>query len=207
VRDVQTRDAVDVQVDLGDPAAVRYMLSLPGVLRTGHFDLLSGLHSDTFLAFSGIASDSEALRQVVSWMAPSIAPWGADVVFAPSTAGVALAGGLALELQLPLALTTLSPGGRALGVLGDIDLGLRRVLIVNDVLTTGKGLAALRRIVENGGGEVVGSAWFLTRSDGAPQPPLMRSQSVASARMPAWPAAECQMCADGMTAEVAIDLN
>ena len=41
----------------GDPQTLGDMLSTPGALRSGHFELLSGQHTDTFLAFSAIVGE------------------------------------------------------------------------------------------------------------------------------------------------------
>jgi hypothetical protein len=56
----------------------------------GHFALLSGLHTDRFLAFSRIADDPAALQTIAGWLAPSIALLLPDALVAPSTAGVGL---------------------------------------------------------------------------------------------------------------------
>lgn len=45
-----------LRVQLGDPELIREMVARPGVLRSGHFRMLSGLHSDRFLAFPGLAA-------------------------------------------------------------------------------------------------------------------------------------------------------
>lgn len=182
------------------------MLASPGAVRTGHFQLLSGLHTDTFLAFSAIASESDAVEQVAGWLTPTVGPWQPDLVLAPTTAGVALAGVLARRLGVPLALTSLDTGGRATGVLGDVDLADRHVLVVNDVYTTGQGLRLLADTVTTGGGTVAGAAWFLTRADRLPDdlPPHV---AVVDAPMPSWTDGDCPLCADGDQPESALDLN
>lgn len=43
------------------------------------------------------------------------------------------------------------------------DLKGQRVLLVNDVVTTGAGMTALAHVVE-AGGEIAGAAWFASRS-------------------------------------------
>lgn len=196
-----------LRVHAGDPDRVAEHLSTPGAVRTGHFQLLSGLHTDAFFAFSAIARDPHAVRQIAGWLAPAVGPWDADLILAPSTAGVALATALADRLCLPLALCSLGPQGRAHGVLGDVDLTGRRVLLVNDVLTTGQGLDALAWTVRTGGGHVAGATWFLTRTpdlpDGLPTP----HQAVATVPLPSWTADECRLCNQSHPTELAQDLN
>jgi hypothetical protein len=59
-----------------------------------------------------------------------------------------------------------APGdeGRASGITSGEELSRRRVLLVNDVVTTGAGMAALARLVEHSGAEIAGAAWFASRS-------------------------------------------
>jgi orotate phosphoribosyltransferase len=199
--------ALPLQVHLGDPARIASWLAQPGAIRTGHFRLLSGMHTDAFVAFSAVAAAPAAVDQAASWLAPVLAPWNAGLVLAPSTAGVALAGSLARYLSVPLALASLGTTGRAHGVLGDIDFASQDVLIVNDVLTTGQGLKALSSLVAAGGGRVAGAAWFLTRTPELPKTFPMPSQAVLTLPLPAWNQAGCALCHEGQPAENALDLN
>lgn len=195
-----------LSVHLGDPSLIAELLASPGAIRTGHYSLLSGLHTDTFFAFSAIARDARAIRQICAWLTPAAAAWEPDIVLAPTTAGVTLGAGIAQDLGVPLALTSLDHQGRAAGVLGGTDLAGRRVVLVNDVFTTGHGLRLLADTATSAGAQVVGACWFLSRTADLPDdlPPFV---AIATAAMPAWPGAECFMCAEQFPAEQAIDLN
>jgi orotate phosphoribosyltransferase len=193
---------------LGDPRSLADFLGRPGVLRTGHFRLLSGLHAEHFLAFSAIAQDSDAVREIAADLAAVCGPWRATVVLAPSTAGVALGGEIARALELPLHLASLDADGRADGILGDADLSGQRVLVVNDVVTTGDGLAALGDVVVASGGAVAGAACFGTRSDVDVADRLGVGFCVSAALdLPAVPAANCGLCSAGVELEDALDIN
>lgn len=198
--------APHLSVHLGDPRFVAELLALPGALRTGHYRLLSGLHTDTFFAFSAIARDPNAVRQITAWLTPGAAAWEPDLILAPTTAGVTLGAGIARDLGVPLALTSLDEQSRAAGVLGQPDLTGRRIALVNDAFTTGQGLRRLTDTATNAGAQVVGACWFLSRTADLPDdlPPFV---AVATAALPAWPEAECSMCREGLPAEQAIDLN
>jgi hypothetical protein len=50
------------------------LLAHPGAVLHGHFALLSGLHTDRFLACSHIAKDSRALGKIADWLIPCLAP-------------------------------------------------------------------------------------------------------------------------------------
>jgi len=204
----ETSASPTLTVRRGDPDAIVELLSLPGVLLTGHFRLLSGLHSDRFIAFSRISSEPGALELITAWMAPSLAPLRPDSVLAPSTAGVGMGWSLAQRLGCPLQLSSLDGEGRPSGLLGEDDIAGQQVLLVNDVVTTGDGLVALAEVVRQREAEVVGAAFFLSRSDvdlytrvGAP------AVSIGDLQLPTWPARECPLCADGLELQEALDLN
>jgi orotate phosphoribosyltransferase len=193
---------------VGDPRDLADFLGRPGVLRTGHFRLLSGLHAEHFLAFSAIAQDPHAVRVIAGDLAAVCGPCDPSMVLAPSTAGVALGGELARELGIALQLAELDAHGRASGVLGDIDLSGQRVLLVNDVITTGDGLLALRDVVGHAGGSVIGAACFAMRSDTDTSERLGAPVHVSVAlRLSSVPAHECPLCRDGVELEDALDIN
>ena len=52
----------------GDPYALAELLALPGAIMEGHFQLLSGLHTDRFVAFSRIAERVRRSRPYL-WLA------------------------------------------------------------------------------------------------------------------------------------------
>jgi orotate phosphoribosyltransferase len=192
----------------GDPDLLAELLSVPGALLDGHFRLLSGLHSDRFIAFSRITSLPGAPEQLADWLLPSLAPLRPDAVLAPSTAGVGLGWAISQRLAVPLHLATLDDAGRPESLLGEEDLSGRSVLLVNDVVTTGDGLLALAELVRERGGNACGATWFLSRSEselseriGAP------TVALAGLPLPAWPEGECPLCAEGIAVTEATDLN
>jgi orotate phosphoribosyltransferase len=193
---------------VGDPQHLAEFLGREGVLRHGHFRLLSGLHTKQFLAFSQIAQDCHAVREIAENLAAVCAPWDPTMVLAPSTAGVALGGELARALQAPLHLASLDETGRANGVLGSPDLAGARALLVNDVITTGDGLVALRDVAVDAGAEIVGAACFGTRTnvDVAKRLGIPICLSVGL-NLPAFHSSECPMCADGSEPLDALDIN
>jgi orotate phosphoribosyltransferase len=203
-----TLDFPLLDVRCGDPALVRDLLARPGVVEHGHFELLSGLHSDAFVRFSALARDEEALRSIADWLTPSIKPWEVDAVVAPVTAGVALGWTLARLLAAPLHLATVGPSGRALETGALPDLTAQRVLIVNDVVTTGAGMTALASAVRDAGGEVAGAAWFASRAtiDVAPMiaAPVVY---VVGIELPAVAVEVCELCRREVIVERATDLN
>ena len=184
------------------------MLARPGVLLEGHFRLLSGLHSDRFLAFSGIAAEAANTKLLATWLAPAIEPRRPDIVLAPSTAGVALAAALARRLGTSLALASLGGDGRPDALIAAADVEGRSVLLVNDVVTTGEGLERLAGLVRRHGGEVSGAAWFLSRSAVDVSARIEApTESVGDIELSAWESHSCPLCEGGVALQDGVDLN
>jgi orotate phosphoribosyltransferase len=203
-----TRTASAPRVLRGDSETVAELLQRPGALLHGHFALLSGAHTDQFFAFSKLAGETEVVESIGAWLAAEAARWRPQGILAPTTAGVALAWTLACRLGLPLHLASLDDAGRADAVLGEPDLAGQRILLVNDIVTTGRGLRALADAVSSRGAEVCGAAWFLTRSAVDVEDLLgCPSAAVVEWDLTSWPAAECPHCPAGDEPEHAIDLN
>jgi orotate phosphoribosyltransferase len=197
-----------LHVHQGDPRVVEELLHFPDAMLMGHFELLSGLHTDRFLAFSRIAADPTALGFIADWLQPCVAAQRPTTLVAPSTAGVGLGWALAQRLGVPLHLASLGATGRADGLLGDPRLDEERVLLVNDLVTTGQGLKALGDVVVRCGGTVRGATWFLTRGE-ADVEDLIGAPCFAVATLPleAWDAELCPLCREHEPAQLALDLN
>lgn len=198
---------IELGARLGDPAQVLGLLSSDGALRDGHFRLLSGLHTDMFLAFSAIAADPANLDTISSWLGPTVDAWVPDAVLSPSTAGVGLAATLARRISAPLHLAAVDAAGRPSALLGSSLPASARVLIVNDVTTTGTGIRALAGIARSYGADVVGAAWFASRSctdDDLGFP----TAHVVDVNLKAFTKNDCSRCNAGIhQMEDAVDLN
>jgi orotate phosphoribosyltransferase len=203
-----TLDLPLADVRRGDPAYVRDLLAREGVIEHGHYQLLSGLHSDLFIRFSALARDDEALRCIADWLTPSLKPWEANAVVAPSTAGVALAWALARRLAIPLYLASPGDDGRANGIAACTELAGRRILLANDVVTTGAGTAVLAQLVKDAGAELAGATWFASRTPVNLEDMIAAPTAfVVALELAAVAGEDCDLCRQGILLERATDLN
>ena len=93
-------------------------------------------------------------------------------------------------------------------MLGQPDLHGRRILLVNDIVTTGDGFAALAHAVTAAGGEIAGATWFISRDDVDIQSKLgVASHSVATVMLPSWAPEQCRYCDAGEPLQPGLDLN
>jgi orotate phosphoribosyltransferase len=184
-----------------------------GALRDGHFLLKSGRHSDAYLEKFAVLSDPAATSELCGyWAAGHRDSHGAptvDIVAGPTTGGVILAFETGRQLGTPaiFAEEVKSTDGsthREFRRGFRIDPG-QRVLLVDDILTTGGSLLAMIPAVEAMGGDIVECAVLVDRSGGmstltSPRTgrvyPLTALWAMDLATYEAGPST-CPRCADG----------
>lgn len=137
-----------------------------GALLEGHFRLSSGLHSSGYLQCALVLQHPARAEALGRGIAEATRSWGANVVLSPALGGIVIG----------------QEVGRALGVRAifaertDGTLALRRgftlsaadrVLVVEDVLTTGGSTRETIAVAAAHGAVVVGAASIMDRSGGA----------------------------------------
>ena len=145
-----------------------------GALTEGHFQLKSGRHSERYLEKFLVLQDPAATSELcgywaAAWRRPDGRPT-VDVVAGPTTGGVILAFETARHLGVRgiFAEEVVGADGekrRALRRGFRIEPG-ERVLLVDDILTTGGSLLAMLPAVEAAGGEILGCHVLVDRSGG-----------------------------------------
>jgi orotate phosphoribosyltransferase len=145
-----------------------------GAFREGHFLLKSGRHGDAYVEKFAVLSDPAATSELCGfWVAASRGNDGeptVDLVAGPTTGGVILAfeTGRQLGLRAIFAEEVRAADGTTRR---EFRRGFRiepgeRVLLVDDILTTGGSLLAMIPAVEAMGGEIVECAVLVDRSGG-----------------------------------------
>ncbi|MFL5757691.1 MAG: orotate phosphoribosyltransferase [Chloroflexota bacterium] len=145
-----------------------------GALRDGHFVLKSGRHSAAYVEKFAVLSDPQATSELCAfWTSRHRDRDGGprvDIVAGPTTGGVILAFETGRQLGTPaifaeeVATDDGSPR-REFRRGFRIEPG-QRVLLVDDILTTGGSLLAMIPAVERMGGEIVECAVLVDRSGG-----------------------------------------
>ncbi len=137
-------------------------------LLKGHFILSSGLHSDTYLQCARVLMDprrgerlcAELARQVKTALGTPI-----DVVVAPAMGGVVVGYEMARQMGVPGIFCERENGAFTLRRGFTLDEGAR-VLLVEDVVTTGKSSLETVECIRSFGAEVVAEASLVDRSGG-----------------------------------------
>jgi len=148
-----------------------------GALRDGHFVLKSGRHSDAYLEKFLVLQDPAATSELCGFIAsPHRGAGGAggpptvDVVAGPTTGGVILAFETGRQLGTrAIFAEEVAPGAgiqrREFRRGFEIRPG-EKVLLVDDILTTGGSLLSMIPAVEAAGGEIIECAVLADRSGG-----------------------------------------
>jgi orotate phosphoribosyltransferase len=186
-----------------------------GALREGHFRLKSGRHSDRYLEKFQVLQYPEITSELCSMLAAygraADGSASVDVVAGPTTGGVILAFETARQLGVRSLFAEEVRDDR--GAHREFRRGFsmragERVLLVDDILTTGGSLAAMLPAVEAFGAEIVRAVVLVDRSGGVGEVGSAGSgkrypvASLWSLDLPTWePGAGCPVCASGLPIE------
>ncbi len=137
-----------------------------GGLQRGHFTLSSGLHSPEYWQSARVLSHPAVAEQFGSALAERCAGLGASVVVGPAMGGLIIAHEVARALGRPMIFTERADGRMTLrrGFTVSPD---DRILIVEDVITTGGSVTEVIEVLQQADAIVVGVACIVDRSSGA----------------------------------------
>ncbi len=147
---------------------VRALLEQTGALLTGHFRLSSGLHSANYVQCALLLEHPRNAKAIGEALGSRLREIGAQRIVAPALGGVIIGYTVAEALDLPFLFTERKEGQMTLRRGFRIGAG-ERVVIVEDVVTTGKSTRETADVIAQHGGEVIGFASILNRS-GRPNP-------------------------------------
>ena len=137
-----------------------------GALLEGHFRLSSGLHSSRYLQCALVLQDPRTAERLGRALADRTRRLGATVVLSPALGGVVIGHEVGRALGVRALFAERADGVLTLRrgfVLGPQD----RVLVVEDVLTTGGSTRETMDVARAAGAHVIGAASIVDRSGGA----------------------------------------
>jgi orotate phosphoribosyltransferase len=136
-----------------------------GALREGHFLLTSGLHSARYFEKFRILERPKLCERFARAIGERFQRAGVTVVCGPTTGGVIVAYEVARQMGCRCVIAEKSEAGRKIGR-GFSVASSDRVLIVDDVLTTGGSIKETFGALESTGAQIVGVGVFIDRSFG-----------------------------------------
>ena len=176
---------------------VELHLAETGALLTGHFRLSSGLHSPKYVQCARLLEEPARADELGERLAALISPMRPDRIVAPALGGLIIGYTVARALGIPMIFTERKDGAMSLRRGFQIRPG-ERVVIVEDVVTTGKSTAETAAIIRPLGAEVVGYGSILNRSgrDNPFDGPYVYLQEL---EIETWPEPDCPLCARGVS--------
>ena len=174
------KPAVELAARAAVAARTEELFRASGALREGHFQLKSGRHGDAYVEKFAVLADPAATTELVSfWVAHVRGGAGddadasrppVDLVAGPTTGGIILAFETARQLGtlgiFAEEVRDAEGGARREFRRGFSILPGERVLLVDDILTTGGSLLAMIPAVEALGGEIVECVVLVDRGGG-----------------------------------------
>jgi orotate phosphoribosyltransferase len=141
-----------------------------GALLEGHFVLTSGLHSPIYLQCARVMMDARRGERLCAALADRVREQlggdSFDVVISPAMGGVVVGYEMGRQLGVKALFVERVDGKFAVRRGFSIAVGAR-VLVVEDVVTTGKSSRECINCIKEVGGRVVGEAALVDRSNGA----------------------------------------
>jgi orotate phosphoribosyltransferase len=151
--------------DTADQKEVFQIFEKARALLKGHFLLSSGLHSDTYFEKFQVLQYPEYVEVLCRKMASLFRDQQVEVVVGPTVGGVIIAFEVARHLKVRSIYAEPGDEGRTFKRGFAIQKG-ERVLVVDDILTTGGSVREVIRLVEKHQGNVQGIGLLLDRSGG-----------------------------------------
>jgi orotate phosphoribosyltransferase len=169
-----------------------------GALLEGHFELTSGLHSPRYLQCALVLQHPRHAEWIGQALGARFGDERVSAVVAPAIGGIIVAhetaralGARALFTEREAGVMTLRRGFR-------VEPG-ERVLVVEDVVTTGGSTRETIDAVRSAGGMVVGAGSAVDRSGGAVDVGIRR-EALLTLEVPAYELERCPLCKLGTPA-------
>jgi orotate phosphoribosyltransferase len=175
---------------------LRALLEETGALLTGHFRLSSGLHSPNYVQCAKLLEHPRNATAIGAALGDRVRTLGAQKIVAPALGGVIIGYTVAAALDLPSIFTERKDGAMTLRrgfTIGENE----RVVIVEDVVTTGKSTRETADVIEQHGGVIAGFASILNRS-GKPNPFDAPYESLLALSLETYEDHACPLCERGV---------
>lgn len=166
-----------------------------GALLTGHFLLSSGLHSDRYLQSALVLQQPGLATKLCAALAKNFADMKIDLVIAPALGGVFVSHETARALGVR-ALFAERVNGELVLRRGFSIMPGERVLVVEDVITTGKSTKETINVAAKAGGIVVAAGSLVDRSNGKADIGVPY-KSLVTLDVPTYTPATCPLCKSG----------
>ena len=175
---------------------VLHMLEETKAVLHGHFLLTSGLHSPMYVEKFNVLQHPEYTERLCQEIAERYAGDHIELVVGPTTGGILLAHETGKALGTRAIFTERENGKMTLKRGFQIPEGCR-VLVVEDIVTTGGSVREVMEVVRAHGGNVVGVGLLVDRSGGKVDFGV-RTEALLHLHVPTYKPEDCPLCKQGV---------
>jgi orotate phosphoribosyltransferase len=167
-----------------------------GSLLDGHFRLTSGRHSNTYFQCAKVLQHPEHLSGICSLIAEHFSGMGIETVISPAIGGIVVGTEVGRQLGVKTIFAERKDGNMTIRRGFTLEPG-EKVLVIEDVITTGGSVAEVIDLIKNAGATLVGVGSVVDRSNGKVR--LAEEQySVLMMEVVSFAPEECPLCRDGV---------
>lgn len=177
--------------------AVIDLFRASGALLDGHFRLTSGLHSTGYMQSALVLQYPRHAEALGKALAAAVGEREVDAVLSPALGGIVIGYEVARALDARALFAERHEGVLALRR-GFTLSPSARVLIVEDVVTTGGSTRETMKVARSAGADVIGVAAIINRGKSVDFDVPFRA--LAGVRFPEYEPAACPLCAQGVPA-------
>jgi len=181
------------------PTVVEDIFSRAGAYLEGHFLLSSGKHSPFYLEKFQVLQWPQETERLCASIAESARGLGVQTVAGPTTGGIILAHEVARQLGIRAVYAERIADGPGREFRRGFQLHPgERVLVVDDIMSTGGSVQETIDAVHACGAEVVGVGVLVDRSAGQASFGGLPVMALWDVSIPAYPPEDCPQCAQGL---------
>ena len=181
------------------PEDVQRLLEEVGAIRQGHFELSSGLHSGVYVQCALVLQHPQHAERVGRALAAEFHDIQIDCVASPALGGVILGHEVARAIGVRAIFVERNAAGQMTLRRGFELKRDERVLVVEDVWTTGGSTCETIRVVEQSGARAVAAGAIINRSRGRLELSV-RTEALLDLDVPSYQPGACPLCRAGTEA-------
>jgi orotate phosphoribosyltransferase len=159
---------------------------------SGHFQLTSGRHSDTYVQCARVLEDPALVTRLARAMVAKLGERQFDLVAAPAVGGIIIGFAVAQALGVKFIFSERQEGSMVFRRAFEVPAGAR-VLVVEDVVTTGGSVAEVISLVRQAGGETTAVTSLIDR--GGVKKFDVELISLLELEVESWEPESCGLCA------------
>ncbi|MGI6423958.1 MAG: orotate phosphoribosyltransferase [Tepidanaerobacteraceae bacterium] len=172
------------------------LFSETGVLQKGHFQLTSGRHSDKYLQCAQLLQHPDATQKACKELAKHFKDMNIETVIGPAMGGIIISYEMGRQLNCRSIFAERENGKMTLRRGFTIKPG-EKVLVVEDVVTTGGSVKEVISLIKELGGDVVGVAVLVDRSGGKVDFGVS-AKYLLDLQVESYLPKECPLCKEGL---------